>query len=166
MTLPKSLWRPRCSRKTLYSNWLKLKCFPTVCEFWNFSTYSFLAICCLASSSFFIHMHNLVFSNKLKGIPKQISNILSPSSYYLLVIRLHKFKMPQASWTILSAQLNDTTVLCSKYPSPHCSPESAWQKAGMTVGSSCLFPLFQYCANCLTNVQKLLQHIYCPVYIL
>ena len=83
----------------------------------NFSTYSFIAVLCLTSSSFTIHMYNLVFSNKFKEIPRQIFYIFSPCSLHLLAILLHKFQMPQGSWTtVLSTQLSNTTVLCSRPP--------------------------------------------------
>ena len=82
----------------------------------NFSTYSFIALLCLTSSSFVIHMYNLVFSNKFKPLNKFLT-FFSPCSLYLPAILLHKFQMPQGSWTtVLSTQLSNTTVLCSRPP--------------------------------------------------
>ena len=82
----------------------------------NFSAYSFMALLCLTSSSFVIHMYNLVFSNKFKPLNKFLT-FFSPCSLYLPAILLHKFQMPQGSWTtVLSTQLSNTTVLCSRPP--------------------------------------------------
>lgn len=96
---------------------LKLKCLPTMCEFWKLFTLQLHSCSLLTSSSFIIHMYTLVFSNKFKEIPKQISDIFSLCSLHLLATLLHKFQMPQASWTtVLSTLLSDTTVLCSRPP--------------------------------------------------
>lgn len=145
-----------------FSFWLKLKWLPTMCEFWKLFNFFQLSFA-WPSSRFFIHMYNLVFSNKINGTPKQFSSILSLCSFHLLVLLLHKFQMPPASWIILPTQRHHCVLF--KTPLSILWSRKCWrQKARMTIGSSCLFSFFQYCANCSRNGPKLLQPIYCPIF--
>lgn len=91
---------------------LKLKCLPAVCAFWKRSAYSFIAVLCLTSSSFTIHMYNLVFSNKFKEIlDRFLTFFLQAASTSSLFCSINSkcLKVPGQQFCLL----NSVIPLCS-----------------------------------------------------
>lgn len=91
----------------------------------NCSVYNSMEIfICIALWSFLLCMQGLVFSQRLKGLPMQISGTLSLNASTFVFCLANPSSLGLSKHCSLSPNHSETSRFCLMLPSLHCSLES------------------------------------------